>query len=177
MCVIYLTVHKDFLTKQMSKFPLANECCTCHGLRSQNHCMLGIRSWQVTLPRHYPSEGLFYVLKFCVLKFYVLLITLLPSSYATRPPLPGEDFSFHCLIQIAFFPEILKIFFSSSLETSKRQTLNSLIPTILWETKLSPFKTKHLTGEDEMQPLRLSNHNQLHKFLLACPKLYHKVYI
>ena len=44
MCIIYLTVHKDFLIKQMSKFPLANECCTCHGLRSQNHCMLGIRS-------------------------------------------------------------------------------------------------------------------------------------
>ena len=59
MCTINLTVHHllGFLGKQVSKFPLASERCTCHGLRSQNHCMFAIRSWQATLPRRHPSEG------------------------------------------------------------------------------------------------------------------------
>lgn len=57
MYAIYLTVQNGFLGKQMSKFSLASEHCTCHGLWSQNHCPFSIRSWQVTMPAPHSSEG------------------------------------------------------------------------------------------------------------------------
>lgn len=43
----------------------------------------------------------------------------------------------------------------------KEQPQSSLIFIILWESKLFLFETKHFTGKDGMQSLRLSNYNQL----------------
>lgn len=58
MRAIYLTVHSDFLAKQMSKFPLAGDCCTCHGLWPQNLWRSALGADKPRHPNNVPQKDL-----------------------------------------------------------------------------------------------------------------------